>query len=208
MPRKSLGSGVGQAILRAGWKALRLFLRHPVTTTIVVLSLMALASAYRIWRSGFPAALRSVPSLAIYLILIVVILVCRKKIRELATGGLSTGRASLPRQVAKEVVAEGLSQGEAVLKREAEGAREALSTLAQEVKADWQQLVQDKPTFGAVTPQWGRRCPSCGRILRMRARFCDGCGAPLPTHCPHCGRTLRPKAKFCDGCGTPLHPVI
>jgi len=205
---KSLGAAVGRAMVRGGWKGFRLFLRYPATISIAVLSLLALTSGYRIWRRGFPAALRIVPSLAICLILIIVIFLSRKKIRELTTGGISRGRGSLQRQIAQEVMEEGLSRGEVILKRGVEEARGAVSTVAEEVKADWEQLVKGKPTSGLVTLQRGRRCPSCGRILRMRARFCDGCGTPLPITCPRCGRTLRPKAKFCNGCGTPLPPVV
>lgn len=208
MRAKSLGSAVGRAVLRAGWKAVRLLFRHPVTIAVAVLSLLALTSAYRIWRSDFPAALRIVPGLAMYLVLIILILLSRKRIRQLTTGGIARSGASLQRQLAREVVEEGLSQGEAALKRGAQGARQALSALVEEVHADWERLVEGKPTFGVITPQRGRRCPSCGHTLRMRARFCDRCGTPLPTRCPHCSRTLRPKAKFCDGCGTPLRPAV
>jgi class 3 adenylate cyclase len=53
------------------------------------------------------------------------------------------------------------------------------------------------------------QCPQCQRENRQQARFCDGCGALLPTCCPACGRQNRPSAKFCDECGAALsaHPV-
>ena len=44
-------------------------------------------------------------------------------------------------------------------------------------------------------------CLACGRPQRVGARFCDGCGQPLPIICPYCGFSLRAKAKFCDQCG-------
>lgn len=205
---KSLGSALGRALLHGGWKAFRLFLQHPAAITIAILSLLTFHSAFRIWRRGFPAAISILPSLATYLILIVVVSLLRKKIRTSASGAISRGRVSLQRHMAQEVMEKGRSRGEAALKRGAEELQGAMSTLAQEVKADWEGLVQRNTPSGLVSPQLGPRCPSCGRILRMGARFCDGCGMPLPTTCPRCGRTLRPKARFCDGCGSPIHPIV
>lgn len=49
-------------------------------------------------------------------------------------------------------------------------------------------------------------CTSCKQPLRQGAKFCDNCGAPVPTSnlCKSCGKTLRPGAKFCDNCGSPV----
>src|SRR5262245_21448110 len=47
-------------------------------------------------------------------------------------------------------------------------------------------------------------CPSCGHGNREEARFCDGCGVPLPRTCAACGMSLRAAARFCDGCGEPV----
>jgi class 3 adenylate cyclase len=47
-------------------------------------------------------------------------------------------------------------------------------------------------------------CAKCGADNRETARFCDGCGAPIPRQCPSCGALSRVVAKFCDACGTPL----
>ena len=45
-------------------------------------------------------------------------------------------------------------------------------------------------------------CSSCGSANRPAARFCDQCGAPLPTRCPSCEAELRVGARFCDQCGS------
>jgi hypothetical protein len=46
-------------------------------------------------------------------------------------------------------------------------------------------------------------CPSCGKPVRVDAKFCDHCGKPLTAgDCVKCGAALRPEAKFCDACGT------
>src|ERR1700730_3467519 len=45
------------------------------------------------------------------------------------------------------------------------------------------------------------RCSNCGADNRASARFCEGCGAPLPLSCLSCGTPNRAGAKFCDSCG-------
>jgi hypothetical protein len=68
------------------------------------------------------------------------------------------------------------------------------------------------PTVTAVTPavapapeqasQPARgTCPSCGKPVRVGAKFCDHCGKPLAAVCAKCGAELRQEAKFCDNCG-------
>ncbi len=47
-------------------------------------------------------------------------------------------------------------------------------------------------------------CPKCGAYNREPARFCDRCGAHLPTQCDSCGTRARPGARFCDSCGAHL----
>ena len=52
----------------------------------------------------------------------------------------------------------------------------------------------------------GAACPDCGNLNDSDARFCDRCGAALPSiqHCAKCGVTNDPDARFCDGCGDSL----
>ncbi|MBR0682637.1 AAA family ATPase [Roseomonas eburnea] len=47
-------------------------------------------------------------------------------------------------------------------------------------------------------------CASCGGHSADGNRFCDACGAPLPTRCVVCGHVSRPGARFCGGCGRAL----
>ena len=46
-------------------------------------------------------------------------------------------------------------------------------------------------------------CPSCGKSIPARSKFCSECGAKLPkaTFCPHCGKIMPTAAKFCPECG-------
>ncbi len=48
-------------------------------------------------------------------------------------------------------------------------------------------------------------CASCGAALPAGARFCAGCGSPVPQarRCASCSAELAPGARFCSGCGTP-----
>lgn len=48
------------------------------------------------------------------------------------------------------------------------------------------------------------RCPDCQHDNVEDARFCGGCGSPLPIPCPRCGRSSSPGSKYCQGCGSPL----
>ena len=57
------------------------------------------------------------------------------------------------------------------------------------------------------------RCPSCDFDGLEGARFCAGCGAPLPLLCPACSAPVEGHHKFCAACGhrlgeaTPAAPV-
>jgi hypothetical protein len=190
---KSFTSRVRQAILR-------FLLHHWAGMLLVIFSLLALLTAYQMWRAGPVGALSFLPQLVICLILIVAVVVARRVVN-LGKGGLAKGAASLQTHVAKEAVQESLSQGQTVLKGKVEEAKGALSALGEEVKGDLQQLAGGQLARSPTMPQSAPRCPSCNRFVRAGAKFCDGCGAPLPATCPQCGRALRPQAKFCDGCG-------
>jgi hypothetical protein len=48
-------------------------------------------------------------------------------------------------------------------------------------------------------------CPSCGRPVEERWRFCLHCGNPLSWEtCPKCGQTQLAIGEFCGFCGAPL----
>jgi len=47
-------------------------------------------------------------------------------------------------------------------------------------------------------------CATCGQDTRPGARFCSGCGSPLPAGCAACGADLRQAARFCERCGAPV----
>ena len=50
-------------------------------------------------------------------------------------------------------------------------------------------------------------CAACQRDNPTGARFCNGCGAPLPPACPSCGHANPHDAAFCNGCGARLTPA-
>jgi class 3 adenylate cyclase/tetratricopeptide (TPR) repeat protein len=47
-------------------------------------------------------------------------------------------------------------------------------------------------------------CSACGFGNRDGARFCTGCGSPLPTTCPGCGNPADVGDRFCARCGQSL----
>jgi class 3 adenylate cyclase/predicted ATPase len=47
-------------------------------------------------------------------------------------------------------------------------------------------------------------CPSCHSATSEEARFCDTCGAALPSSCAACGAVNRAGARFCSNCGKAL----
>lgn len=199
---KPLMRRFGKLILKAGWGTIRLFLKHPAAVVTTVLTLIALGLGYRMWRVGFPAAISSLPFLLLCVILIIVTLLARGKTRQWTQTSVSRGKAAAQKRIVRGIAQEGIDVGEVVLEKGAETAKGAVTTLTEEVKADWERYVA-KLAPGSTSPQ-ASRCPHCGRFLRSGARFCDGCGKPLPLTCPRCGQTLRPAARFCDHCGTPL----
>jgi hypothetical protein len=54
-------------------------------------------------------------------------------------------------------------------------------------------------------------CPSCGAANRDASRFCNECGAALPSaagvRCPMCGKMNPPGNVFCDSCGARVVPM-
>jgi class 3 adenylate cyclase len=47
-------------------------------------------------------------------------------------------------------------------------------------------------------------CAHCRTAVPAGARFCPGCGRPLPRACPRCGADNAPDHRFCKSCGTAL----
>lgn len=207
MSKSSLKAGV--FLLRSGWRVAGFLLRHLVTIVPVVLLLIALVLGYWAWRMGFPATMPIfvlIP-LALCLILIVAIFLGRSKIRRWALASASRGQTGMQKRIAESLLQEGrekgqqvLQKGEEVLEKGVGAAKEALSSLAGEVQADWQRQVSGSTP---VVPQ-APRCPACGYFVRPGAKFCDRCGTLLQLTCPKCGQTLRPQARFCERCGTPV----
>jgi hypothetical protein len=88
---------------------------------------------------------------------------------------------------------------------QAQAAAEQVRTKAREVdQTDGLDL--SKPL--AAGPASGG-CPHCSAKLTPGARFCAGCGKPVPApaaatqkaFCPQCGTEKPPGARFCPSCG-------
>lgn len=49
-------------------------------------------------------------------------------------------------------------------------------------------------------------CPKCNAQVAAGAKFCSGCGGPMPvaSACPKCKAEMAPGAKFCSACGASL----
>jgi len=188
-----------RVLLRGGRRAFRLLLRYPAAIISTVLGLIAVGLGYRIWRLGFRNSLPSLSALLVCVLLIIVILLTRTRIRQFAQTSVSEGKTAVTKQVAKQAVRETAELAEDLLERGTASARGALDSLTAEVKSNWERVV-DRPALDPASPK-AVRCPSCGAFVRSGARFCDGCGEPLPAACPQCHRSSRPGAKFCDHCG-------
>lgn len=47
-------------------------------------------------------------------------------------------------------------------------------------------------------------CPSCGRRIPAKGRFCPECGTPLAKKCPKCSAAIEGDPRFCPECGEKL----
>ncbi len=176
---------------RARGAILRFFARWWAGILILALSLLALFTAYQMWKVGPILAFALLPQFILYLILIAVVVGVSRVVKALTSG---------------EMMERGLSQGQRVLKGRVEEAKEALSLLGAEVRDDLARIAGGRSSQEPMVSGSAPRCPACGHFVRVGAKFCAHCGTPLPVSCPHCGRSLRPEARFCDGCGKPLRP--
>ncbi|MGC8837742.1 MAG: tetratricopeptide repeat protein [Anaerolineae bacterium] len=50
----------------------------------------------------------------------------------------------------------------------------------------------------------GNRCPQCGHVNPIGARYCEVCAAALANLCPRCGTENPPGFRFCGICGVNL----
>jgi len=49
-------------------------------------------------------------------------------------------------------------------------------------------------------------CGTCGKEIAPRAKFCTGCGTPVPRFCQSCGADLKGATGFCPSCGLAIAP--
>ena len=195
---KSFFSRVGKAVVTFLW-------RRWAETALVVLGLLVLGVGYQMWKARLPAAMVSLPRLLIYLSLMALVVFVKYASKGWAQSLIEKGKSSLRQQISHEVSTQSKSYAQTTLQKGTEGAKQALTSVKDEVEEDLDRLFGNKARSPQIPArlQVAQRCPACGRIVRARARFCDGCGQALSFTCSKCGRKLRPAAKFCDGCGTP-----
>jgi len=179
---------------------LRFFVRHWAGTLVTLFCLPALLLLYLMWRVGPMGALSLLPQLAVCLAVIAAVLIVRQVTKGLGKAVLSKGAAAASAQAARGAVREGLSEGRTLLKEKAGEAKGTLAALGQRAVDELDRFIDGQQRPPLMVPG-APRCPVCSRFARAGAKFCDGCGAPLPVICQRCGRLLRPEARFCDTCG-------
>jgi hypothetical protein len=161
---------------------------------MLVLLLIGALTGYQMWRGGLFVAVSLLPQLVIILILIAAVLAVRHLIHLWQSGAI------------RRALLEGLGEGQTVLKGKVQEAKGVLSSLGDEVKENLGMIVGGESAHGSASVSGAPGCPSCGRPTKAGSKFCDACGATLPSTCAKCGRPLRPQAKFCDGCGASIRP--
>ncbi|HOG46182.1 MAG TPA: zinc ribbon domain-containing protein [Anaerolineae bacterium] len=193
---------MGRFFLRLTWGIARFCWRHLFGVLLVILLVAAALIGYQVWTLGPLMAGPLLPYLGTCLGLIVVVIVLWLLRRSLARL-LVKGRLSLHKRAAKEAVRQGVGQGEVAARAAVKGAQGAVSTAVGQLQQGLDRLLGIKPG-GAPAQAAPRLCPSCKRLLRPEATFCDRCGARLPTFCQQCGQEVRPKDKTCRHCGARL----
>jgi hypothetical protein len=183
--KPSFGSRVRRAMLR-------FLLRSWAGFLLIILTALAALTTYQMWRGGLVVALSLVSQFVTNLILIAAVLVIRRLIKMWQSGAI------------KDMLLEGLLQGQTTIKSTVQDAKGALSSLGKDVKEDLQEIVGGKTAPAMMSVPSAPRCPSCNRFVKAGASFCDGCGAPLSRTCPKCGQVLQPQARFCEACGAKL----
>lgn len=67
------------------------------------------------------------------------------------------------------------------------------------------ELRTEETNVGPKTEQDSQmNCPSCGRRIPAKGRFCPECGTPLAKKCPKCSAAIEGDPRFCPECGEKL----
>ena len=188
---KKRGGKVGLALF---------FLRHWALWVLLILLPLTALNLYQMWRGGLAVALALLSPFFTNLILIAAVLALRRVIQLWNDGYFN------------RVIQQSLTQGQALVKDKVVAAKGALTSLGSDVKDSLTDLLDGGGSSKAATVAAAPRCPSCNRLVKPGARFCEACGhplaaapaAPATSTCPKCGKPVRPQAKFCEGCGAAL----
>ncbi|HOU23111.1 MAG TPA: zinc ribbon domain-containing protein [Anaerolineae bacterium] len=181
-------------------RLLRFLLRHWALWLLMILLPLTALNVYLMWRGGLVVASSLLSPFFTNLILIVAVLVLRRVIQLWNEGYFS------------RVIQQSLTQGQAVVKDKMAAATGALSSFGSDIKGSLSGLLDGSGPSKGPAVAAAPRCPSCGRLVRPEARFCEVCGSAIPAAaapaasntCPKCGKPVRPQARFCEGCGAAL----
>lgn len=102
--------------------------------------------------------------------------------------------------------------------RNDEGGKEQLDLLVRRIDELAERIKAVTAELDALNDK--KRCPGCGAVVNMEAKFCPACGAKMPEqtqagtedgqeasraeYCPGCGALRQGEARFCAVCGQPF----
>ena len=102
--------------------------------------------------------------------------------------------------------------------RDGEGGKEQLDLLVRRIDELAERIEAVTAEIDALNDK--KRCPGCGAVVDLNAKFCPSCGAKMPAskqpepeeapeapraeYCPGCGALKQGEARFCAVCGQPF----
>lgn len=142
--------------------------------------------------------------------------------KKTAEGMEATRRNSELRSLREEQKKLFATLGETYYTTHGEGeAREQLDLLVRRIDELAERIEAVTAEIDALNAK--KRCPGCGAVVNIDAKFCPSCGAKMPEakqeepedaqkapraeYCPGCGALRQGDARFCAVCGQPFGPA-
>ena len=139
--------------------------------------------------------------------------------KKTAEGMEATRRNSELRSLREEQKKLFATLGETYYASHGEGeAREQLDLLVRRIDELAERIEAVTAEIDALNAK--KRCPGCGAVVNIDAKFCPSCGAKMPEaepeeapeapraeYCPGCGALRQGDARFCAVCGQPFGPA-
>ena len=139
--------------------------------------------------------------------------------KKTAEGMEATRRNSELRSLREEQKKLFATLGETYYASHGEGeAREQLDLLVRRIDELAERIEAVTAEIDALNAK--KRCPGCGAVVNIDAKFCPSCGAKMPAskqpepeeapeapraeYCPGCGALKQGEARFCAVCGQPF----